>query len=125
MVENLSVALQKYVFTTQGRLNRLRYIKYQLAFGFGLGIVGAVLNFILGLIFGTESFIVTLATGATSVIGFLGGIALIIRRLHDLDRPEWWAIGVFIPIVGFVVALYLLLTPGTVGRNKYGEDPLR
>ncbi len=125
MVENLSVALQKHIFTTQGRLNRLRYIKYQLAFAFGLGLVSAILGFIIGLIFGTESFLVTLITGATSIVGFLGGLALIIRRLHDLDRPEWWAIGVLIPIVGFVMALYLLLTPGTVGRNQYGEDPLR
>ena len=125
MIENLSVALQKHIFTTHGRLNRLRYIKYQILFALGIAIVSAILGFVVGLIFGEESFFLDILTLGMSLVGLAGSAAIVIRRLHDLDRPEWWVIGVLIPIIGFIFALYLLFIPGTVGRNKYGEDPLR
>ena len=49
---------------------------------------------------------------------------LTIRRLHDLNRPTWWCIGVFIPLINLAMAIYLLFFKGTDGPNDYGPDPL-
>ena len=56
------------------------------------------------------------------VMGILT-LPVIIRRLHDLNRSGGWFFIVFIPIAGqFLLPLYFIKR-GTVGPNKYGEDP--
>src|ERR1035437_9534793 len=55
---------------------------------------------------------------------FLPTIAVLIRRLHDIDRSgEWWLIG-FVPIIGQILLLVWQCTRGTVGPNRFGKDPL-
>jgi uncharacterized membrane protein YhaH (DUF805 family) len=57
-------------------------------------------------------------------------IAVSVRRLHDRDMSGWWylgfIVGSMIPFVGFLISiafLVLMLLPGTVGPNRFGEDP--
>ena len=59
-----------------------------------------------------------------SIVVAVPGFMLSIRRLHDLDRPTWWVIGSFIPLVNFALGCYLLFLEGTHGPNQYGPDPL-
>lgn len=49
-------------------------------------------------------------------------IAVTIRRLHDTDRSGWWILLNFVPFLGIVVLIFMLLD-GTPGPNKFGEDP--
>ncbi len=44
------------------------------------------------------------------------GIAVAVRRMHDLGKSGWF---IFIPIYNLI----LVLTSGTQGENKYGADP--
>jgi uncharacterized membrane protein YhaH (DUF805 family)/putative heme iron utilization protein len=60
-----------------------------------------------------------------SLIAVYSGIALEVRRLHDLNRPWQWVLALFIPIVGFAILIYLLCFKGTDGDNDYGPDPLK
>ena len=53
----------------------------------------------------------------------LPGIAVGIRRLHDLDRTGWWFLLVFTGI-GAIVLLVWDCMKGTTGPNQYGPDPL-
>ena len=55
---------------------------------------------------------------------FLPGLAVSIRRLHDLDRSGWWYLLIFIPLIGLIVLLIWYCTRGTVGPNRFGPDPL-
>ena len=55
---------------------------------------------------------------------FLPGLALAVRRLHDLDRSGWWFFLVFIPIVGFIILIVWACTKGTEGPNRFGPDRL-
>jgi len=55
---------------------------------------------------------------------FLPGLALAVRRLHDLDRSGWWFLLVFIPIVGFIILIVWACTKGTEGPNRFGPDRL-
>ena len=108
-------------FRYDNRLNRKRYIKRGLVvFGIYLlaalvlGGLGAVIDPTLG------SLMVLLTSLAVMVPSYM----LLIRRLHDLDRPGWWAVGGIIPMVNMALSIYALCIPGTVGPNQYGPDPL-
>lgn len=117
---------KRYIFHPDGRLNRQRYILYALAYGLVMGLVTGILTFTASLISGSENgFLVRAVSTVTSFVLFAGYASLMIQRLHDLNRPTWWVIGAIIPVVNFVLALYLLLVPGTRGYNQYGPDPLR
>ena len=77
-------------------------------------IVAAILDVMLGL--GLIGAIVSLAL-------FLPGIAVSIRRLHDIDRTGWWLLIAFTGI-GLIVLLVFDCTKGTTGPNRFGSDPL-
>ena len=49
-------------------------------------------------------------------------LAAAIRRLHDTNRSGWWILLGFIPVIGLVLLVFLLLD-GTPGANDYGADP--
>jgi uncharacterized membrane protein YhaH (DUF805 family) len=52
------------------------------------------------------------------------GIAIGVRRLHDLDRSGWWLLLAFIPLIGAIILLIWHCTKGTAGPNRFGPDPL-
>ena len=52
------------------------------------------------------------------------GLALAVRRLHDVDRSGWWVLSAFTFVGGFFPLLYWYLRTGTQGTNRYGSDPL-
>jgi uncharacterized membrane protein YhaH (DUF805 family) len=62
-------------------------------------------------------FVFTLAT-------FLPGLAVTIRRLHDLDRSGWWIFLNFVPLIGVIVLIVWFCTRGTSGPNRFGPDSL-
>ncbi|WP_345229517.1 DUF805 domain-containing protein [[Roseibacterium] beibuensis] len=65
---------------------------------------------------------------ALSLIWMLGlilpGIAVSVRRMHDLDKSGWWIFIILIPIVGVILYIYWFVQRGTVGPNRFGPDPL-
>ena len=63
-------------------------------------------------------------SGIWFLLLFLPTTAVTIRRLHDSDRSGWLFLVSLVPIAGPLIMLGFMCTPGTVGENKYGEDPL-
>ena len=51
------------------------------------------------------------------------GIAVIVRRLHDIDKSGWWSIILFIPLIGPIVIIVFMCLDGTSGTNRFGPDP--
>ncbi|MCI6144731.1 MAG: DUF805 domain-containing protein [Alloprevotella sp.] len=47
-----------------------------------------------------------------------------IRRQHDFNEPGWKVLYLLIPVFNLVWVIVLFTTAGTIGRNKYGHDPL-
>jgi uncharacterized membrane protein YhaH (DUF805 family) len=45
------------------------------------------------------------------------------QRCRDFGYMGWFAAFMFIPKVGFLVWIAILVMPGTVGPNKFGHDP--
>jgi uncharacterized membrane protein YhaH (DUF805 family) len=58
-----------------------------------------------------------------SLIFFLPGLAVSVRRLHDLDRSGWWMLLV-ITVIGAILLIIWDCFKGTAGPNRFGPDPL-
>lgn len=58
-----------------------------------------------------------------SIIMILPNLAVTVRRLHDTGRSGWMFLIIFIPLIGVIWLLILLVTEGDIGRNQYGPDP--
>ena len=113
------------IYTTEGRLNRLRYFKYQIIWMLISAVVGAILGFIGGFLSNdVQSLLVIVPTGIFSFAAGIGSIMLGIRRLHDLNKSGWFMLLLLVPLINLVFALYVYLAPGQVGENQYGADPL-
>jgi len=53
------------------------------------------------------------------------GIAVSVRRLHDIDKSGWFVLIGIIPIIGWIILIYWYIQPGTPGENRFGPPPLR
>jgi len=111
--------LKKYAVFS-GRARRKEYWFFVL-FNF---IFAVVLAFIDGMIgtFDPETGYGVLS-GIYGLAVIIPGIAVTIRRLHDTDRSGWWLLILFIPLIGAVWLLVLMVIDGTSGQNQYGPDP--
>ena len=52
---------------------------------------------------------------------FLPFLAVYVRRLHDTGHSGWWILLNLIPLVGFIVLIFMSLARPSVGPNQYGE----
>ncbi len=53
---------------------------------------------------------------------FLPGLAVFVRRMHDIGRSGWNYLWVFLPIIGLIILLVYLCKP-SAPANEYGEGP--
>ena len=104
------VVLERYT-KFDGRAGRTEYWWFFLA-TFIIGLAINVLTRISGAFF-ILSFVYFLAVLVPS-------LAVAVRRLHDTDKSGWFILLALIPIVGFIILVVFLATPGTPGPNKYG-----
>lgn len=58
-----------------------------------------------------------------TIILFLPSLAVAVRRFHDIDKSGWWYLFNLIPFIGWAFFIMWMCTPGTAGRNDYGENP--
>ncbi|HEY4504550.1 MAG TPA: DUF805 domain-containing protein [Candidatus Paceibacterota bacterium] len=50
-------------------------------------------------------------------------VAITVRRLHDTNRSAWWLLITFVPYIGGLIFLILMVLASTPGENKYGPNP--
>ena len=113
------------IFTAEGRLNRLRYLKYMIILALVAGISTFVLSSMATFFTGDpDSAVVKLITLAWALIAGAGNVMLAIRRIHDLGKSGYFALILFVPFIGIIFSIALFCLPGQVGWNQYGEDPL-
>ncbi len=61
-------------------------------------------------------------TGLFSLVVFIPGLAVTVRRLHDRNMRGWLAALYFLGPLSFIL-LIVLAFPGTNGPNRFGPDP--
>lgn len=60
---------------------------------------------------------------AYAIAVFIPGLAVAVRRLHDVGKSGWFYFIILIPIIGAIWLLVLFATEGEKGENQYGPDP--
>ena len=53
----------------------------------------------------------------------LPGLAVAVRRLHDVGKSGWFLLIALVPIVGPLYLLFLLISDSKPGENQYGPNP--
>lgn len=104
-----------------GRARRTEYWMFVL-FNIIFAAVAMFLDNMLGLII-DETFGYGYIYLAYGLLVLIPGIAVVIRRLHDTGKSGWWILLSFIPLIGTIWLLILLVTAGDEGPNAYGPDP--
>jgi uncharacterized membrane protein YhaH (DUF805 family) len=115
----IKTGFQKYIGFS-GRAARSEYWYWAL-FILLLQIVAWLIDMTL---FGFNTTGVNPIGSIASLATFLPGLAVSIRRLHDIDRVGWWVLLALIPLIGWIVLIYWACLRGTVGANRFGPDPL-
>ncbi len=82
--------------------------------GAGSGVAAGVAGFVVSTLF------ILLALFSLAV--FLPGLAVTVRRLHDVDRSGWWVLLALVPF-GVIVLLVFEVQEGTPGPNRFGPSP--
>ena len=90
----------------EGRARRREY--------WGFFLINIIVSFCIGFAGGLVGF--EYLGNIYSLAVLLPGIAVGIRRMHDISKSGWY---ILIPIYNIV----LLATAGVSGSNEYGEDP--
>lgn len=111
-------------FTSSGRLNRKSYIYRNFFLSFVLNIIRIILAVLAAYIDALELLFTGLLY-VSGIFGFVAGIMMLARRLHDLDKSGWWMLLLCVPLVNILFYIYILFFKGTEGPNQYGEDPLQ
>ena len=62
-------------------------------------------------------------SGIVSLGLLIPSIAVSVRRLHDRNLRGWWLL-VYFTGIGAIVIIIFFCMRGTVGENRFGDDPL-
>ncbi len=117
---NWYLAVLKNYATFSGRARRKEYWMFFL-FNLIFAIVAAILDNILGIAIKSIGYGPIYIIYALAV--FIPGLAVAVRRLHDMGKSGWMFLVIFIPIAGFIWLLVLLVTDSQPGENQYGPNP--
>ena len=116
------------IFSLNGRLGRVRYMAYTmwlpLLVYLPTTMDGDNFLLLIGLAFfllGSNTFIALV--GFAFLLTLVGTLVVVGRRLHDLNMSRWFSLLMLIPLINFLFGLYLMLAPGTNGRNRFGPMP--
>lgn len=114
--EAIRISFRKYAVIS-GRAGRPEFWWWALFIALG--------NFVFGALDGA-----VFGAGDTRIFGAAFGLATFLptlcvagRRLHDRDMTAWWLLLWLIPVLGWLIVLFLCALEGTRGPNRFGPDP--
>lgn len=115
------VRVMRQYATFTGRAQRAEYWFFVLfASLIALGL--AIVENALGLGGGSKSDF-GLLSGFFVLAIIIPSVAVACRRLHDTGRSGWWQLINFIPFVGPIVLIVLLVQDSQPGDNRFGPNP--
>lgn len=91
----------------KGRSRRSEYWWATLA----IGIIGAI----IGAVLPDFSWIWTLVV-------LIPGLAICVRRLHDVGKSGWWYLWILLPLIGSIILL-VQFCKDSEGNNQWGPSP--
>ena len=77
----------------------------------GIFILSFIVSLVGGLIFGNSESGTNILSSIFSLITLIPGIALEVRRLHDIGKSGWWLLISLIPLVGGIILIIWYCQP--------------
>lgn len=142
----------KMFLKTHGRLNRWRYFKRVLVLGIALTMLLTLGWRLLGYEYGHVSTSAMVYNAIITLIFIVPKYCLNVRRLQDMNRGKFLAVvyAILTAVMAFMdfnvlelyqqnflsyaillmaffslaISLYMLIAPGTLGKNRYGASPI-
>ena len=121
LFEAFGTCFRKYAVFS-GRARRSEYWLFCLA-NILLAIVLSLLTLVLTKVSQTAVMVAYGLSCLFSLVMFLPGLAVMVRRLHDTDHSGAAVLLLFVPLVGPIILLVWYCRDGTPGPNRYGESP--
>ena len=112
------VLINKYALF-KGRANRSEFWLFALV-NVAISIVYRILVSVLA---GSTAatLIVSIIVGVFALAILVPGIALSVRRMHDVGKGGGWIFISFVPIIGSIWFLVLCIKEGDPAANRFGE----
>lgn len=82
-------------------------------------------NFIIALVLGllgNVHSIFTILSGIYGLAALIPGIALEVRRLHDINKCGWWYFLALIPCIGTIILIVWFCTGSVEEGNRFGTE---
>jgi uncharacterized membrane protein YhaH (DUF805 family) len=117
---NWYLAVLKNYAGFSGRARRKEYWMFTL-FNIIFAIVAMILDNVLGIAMAEIGY--GPLYGLYTLAVFIPGLAVSVRRLHDVGKSGWMILIVLIPIIGAIWLIVLLVTDSNSGENQYGSNP--
>ena len=102
-----------------GRASRSEYwyfVLFNIIIAFTLAFIDGLLGEIIGSSY--PFFYIIYLVGI-----IIPSLAVLVRRLHDIDKSGTWIFIYLVPLIGGIWLLILLATESHFGKNKYGNHP--
>lgn len=125
---NYYLNVLKNYATFSGRARRSEYWYFAL-FSFIFTIIAMLLDRLFGTTFTVDTMSGPMDLGygyfyvLYGVAVLIPGLAVLVRRLHDVGKSGWFFFIAFIPLAGIIWMLILLFTDSVPSMNKYGLNP--
>ena len=103
-----------------GRARRKEYWMFVL-FNMIFAIVAMILDNVLGI--AMEGIGYGPLYGLYVLAMLIPGLAVAVRRLHDVGKSGWMILIALIPLIGAIWLLVLMVTDSNAGENQYGQNP--
>lgn len=117
---NWYLAVLKNYAGFSGRARRTEYWMFFLFYSI-FAVVAIILDKLLGTSFEGASYGLIYCLYVLAF--FIPGLAVAVRRLHDVGKSGWMILIALIPLIGVIWLLVLMVTDSTPGANEYGSNP--
>ena len=119
-LESIKICFKKFI-VFKGRSSRQEYISFSV-FIFIISFLLGFIEGLLGLFPSAEDWSVLEAIFVLAT--FLPSLAVMVRRLHDINKSGWWFF-INLTIIGMIPFVYwVIFKRSDEGENKYGSNPL-
>jgi uncharacterized membrane protein YhaH (DUF805 family) len=127
---NLEVETEEYgeirLFSSQGRMGRLRYMAYSFFIMYGSLILAALLVFAFPNLLSSSTHRIDgilIALGLFFLSLMFIPLLLTVQRLHDININGLFILALIIPLLNFALILALMFMPGSAKHNRFGAPP--
>ncbi|TRZ44314.1 DUF805 domain-containing protein [Robertkochia solimangrovi] len=103
----------------KGRARRKEFWMFVL-FNIIFALIASMLDYFLGI---ANDYGYGPIYGVYALFVLIPGLAVSVRRLHDIGKSGWWILLGLIPIIGTIWLIVYYVTDSQPGVNKWGPNP--